>query len=52
MRDLEVLEYLFDSMGLACDRLGKAVEKKNYNEAKKIKKLILELNSKIKEELM
>jgi len=51
MKDLEVLEYLFNSMGVAHEKLGKAMANNNVNEIALIKKLILEISNKAKEEM-
>jgi len=51
MKDLEVLEYLFNSMSVAHEKLGRAIENNNINEITSIKKLILDMSSKAKEEM-
>jgi hypothetical protein len=51
MKDLEVLEYLFNSMGLAYEKLGKAIEKGNVEETAMIKKLILDISARAAEEM-
>ena len=51
MRDLEVLQYYFVSMGEVCDELEKAVGANNVEYANKLKKTIADISSKISEEL-
>lgn len=51
MGDLEVLEYLFNSMNSAYAKLEIALKNNDENSVASIKKLILDINKKVMEEL-
>jgi hypothetical protein len=51
MRDLEVLQYYLASIEGACNKLEKAVNVNNVDDANKLKKIIADISGKISEEL-
>jgi hypothetical protein len=51
MRDLEVLQYYFNSMEEACTKLEAAVGINKVEDANKLKKFIVDISDKISEEL-
>ncbi len=49
--DVEVMNYILDSMSGACDKLEKAAGLNNRDDTEKIKKIILDLSNRFSEEL-